>query len=116
MTEVEPILAEDTVKMFLDRYRYWADNTHKAMVASRRLLRLSTGVYYIPKYETIVDNRISVDKVVTKKYIQQDEDDYDCYSGMTLFYKIGIISKKPQTITVVFNREKSRGRTITIHN
>lgn len=35
---------------------------------------------------------------------------------MTLLYEMGIIKKGSQTITVVSNREKSRGRTITIHD
>ena len=112
----EPILVEDIIKMFPDHSRYWIDNTLKAMVASRRLSRFAIGVYYIPKYDILADNRISVDKVVTKKYIKHDDDVYGYYSGMSLLYKMGIIKKKPQTITVVSNREKSRGRTITIHN
>ena len=112
----EPILVEDIIKMFPDHSRYWIDNTLKAMLASRRLSRFATGVYYIPKYDIFVDNRISVDKVVTKKYIKHEDDVYGYYSGMTLLYEIGIIANKPQTITVVSNKEKSRGRTITIHD
>ena len=112
----EPILVEDIIKMFPDHSRYWIDNTLKAMLASRRLSRFATGVYYIPKYDIFVDNRISVDKVVTKKYIQCNDDVYGYYSGMTLLYEMGIIEKKPQTIAVVSNKAKSRGRTIIIHN
>ena len=72
----EPILVEDIIKMFPDHSRYWVDNTLKSMVASRLLSQFATGVYYIPKYDIFADNRISVDKVVTKKYIQFDDDVY----------------------------------------
>ena len=111
----EPILFEEVLNVFPNHSRQWVYNTLKSLISSRRLVRFATGVYYIPKYEIFVNNRISVDKVAIKKYIQRDDDVYGYYSGMTLLYEMGIIKKKPQTITVVSNREKSRGRTITIH-
>lgn len=112
----EPILFEEILDIFPNHSRQWVYNTLKSLMSSRRLSRFATGVYYIPKYDIFVDNRISVDKVVTKKYIKHDDDVYGYFSGMTLLYEIGIIEKKPQTIAVVSNKEKSRGRTITIHN
>ena len=112
----EPILFEEILNMFPDHSRQWVYNTLKSLISSRRLLRFATGVYYIPKYDILFDNSISVDKVVAKRYIQHDDDVSGYYSGMSLLYEMGIIAKKPQTITVVSNNEKSRGRTITIHN
>lgn len=112
----EPILFEEILNMFPNHSRQWVYNTLKSLISLRRLSRFATGVYYIPKYDIIFDNRISVDKVVTKKYIQRNDDVLGYYSGMSLLYEMGIIAKKPQTITVVSNNEKSRGRTVTIHD
>ena len=97
----EPILFEEVLNIFPNRSRQWVYNTLKSLISSRRLVRFATGVYYIPKYDIFVNNRISVDKVAIKKYIQCDDDVYGYYSGMTLLYEMGIIKKKPQTITVV---------------
>ena len=112
----EPILFEEILNMFPNHSRQWVYNTLRSLILSRRLSRFATGVYYIPKYDIIFDNRISVDKVVTKKYIQRDDDVFGYYSGMSLLYEMGIIAKKPQMTTVVSNNEKSRGRTVTIHD
>lgn len=112
----EPILFEEILNMFPNHSRQWVYNTLKSLISLRRLSRFATGVYYISKYDIIFDNRISVEKVVTKKYIQRDDDVFGYYSGMSLLFEMGIIAKKPQTITVVSNYEKSRGRKITMHD
>ncbi len=109
-----PILFEEIIELFSDRSRQWIYNTLKAMIASRKLARFSTGVYYIPKYVFLSNDDISVEKVVNKKYITDNDNVYGYYSGASLLYALEIIDRKPDTITVVSNNEKSRGRTITI--
>lgn len=111
----EPILIEDMIKLFPDRSRYWVDNTLKALVSSRQLLRFSTGVYYIPGKDVVAGNHVSVEKVATRKYITDGDSVYGYYSGSSLRHVLGIIDKKPNTITVVTNNESSRGRNVTIN-
>lgn len=112
----EPILFEEILNIFPNHSRQWVYNTLKSLISSRRLERFATGVYFIQKYDIFLANRISVDKVVAKKYIEHNDDVFGYYSGLSLLYRMGIVTNKPQTITVVSNNEKSRGRTITIHN
>lgn len=112
----EPILIEDISNMFPERSRYWVDNTLKAMIASGQMKRFSTGVYYIPERGSLLNDCISAERVIEKKYIKDDDDVYGYFSGPSLLYAMNIIDRKPDRITIVSNKEKSRGRMVMVGN
>ena len=110
----EPIFVEDIVKSFPNHSRQWIDDTLKNMVQQNRIKRFSTGVYYIPiKYkdsESTLNPRI----VIERKYIKNHNDVIGFYSGNSLLKEIGLLNRNPEMITVVTNREKSKGRKVVI--
>lgn len=110
----EPILVEDILKMFPDRSRQWVDNTLSNMIASKQIIRYSTGVYYIPNSTGRGSSNLNPYKVIEKKYITDGDSVYGYYGGKYLIRKLGPSQLFPEVITVITNREKSRGRMIRV--
>ena len=111
-----PILVEDILKMFPDRSRQWVDNTLSNMTASKQLIRYSTGVYFIPSTTGRGSSKLNPYKVIEKKYITDGDNVYGYYGDKYLLRKMGLIPLFPEVITIITNREKSRGRKIRVGN
>ena len=80
------------------------------------LEKYSQGVYYIPKETIIGRSTLSIDDVINRKYITNDNDIYGFYSGLSFYNKLGISTQVPFVYEIVTNKEKSRVREITLKN
>jgi hypothetical protein len=80
------------------------------------LEKYSQGVYYIPKETIIGRSTLSIDDVINRKYITNDNDIYGFYSGLSFYNKLGISTQVPFVYEIVTNKEKSRIREITLKN
>ena len=80
------------------------------------LEKYSQGVYYIPKETILGRSTLSIDDVINRKYIANDNDIYGFYSGLSFYNKIGISTQVPFVYEIVTNKEKSRVREITLKN
>jgi predicted transcriptional regulator of viral defense system len=112
----EPILVEDIESMFSERSRPWIDKSIKTMIDSNQIKRFSTGVYYIPRKTVLGDSILDPRKVITRKYIANNDDVYGYFGGTTLLNHCGLTTQVPNTITIVTNNESTRGRRISIGN
>lgn len=112
----EPILISEIEAIFPERSKPWIDKAIKTMVDNNYIKRFSTGVYYIPRKTIFGESVLSAQKVIEKKYIQNDTDTYGYISGLMLLNKIGLTTQVPNTITLTTNNEASRGRKVTIGN
>lgn len=113
-TPDEPILVEDIIRMFPDRSRQWVDNTLSNMTASKQLIRYSTGVYFIPSTTGRGYSRLNPYKVIEKKYIKDENSVYGYYGGEWLLWKMGIVPRHSEVMTIVSNHERSRGRRVKV--
>ena len=80
------------------------------------LEKYSQGVYYIPKETILGISTLSIDDVINRKYITNDNDIYGFYSGLSFYNKLGISTQVPFVYEIVTNKEKSRVREITLKN
>ena len=80
------------------------------------LEKYSQGVYYIPKETILGRSTLSIDDVINRKYITNDNDIYGFYSGLSFYNKLGISTQVPFVYEIVTNKEKSRVREITLKN
>ena len=112
----EPILASDIEAMFPERSRPWIDKTIRTMVDEKKLKRFSVGVYYIPRKTLFGDSLLNPQKVITKKYIKNGRETYGYVSGTSLLNLLGLTTQVPSVITVVSNKESSRGRKVAVGN
>ena len=110
----EPIFVEDIVKNFPNHSRQWIDDTLKYLIQQNRIKRFSTGVYYIPIKYKDGESTLNIIKVIERKYIKNHNDVIGYYSGESLLKEIGLLNRNPEMITVVTNREKSKGRKVVI--
>ena len=78
--------------------------------------KYSQGVYYIPKETILGRSTLSIDDVINRKYITNDNDIYGFYSGLSFYNKLGISTQVPFVYEIVTNKEKSRVREITLKN
>ena len=87
------------------------------LVDKKKLLKYSTGIYYIPSYSiTGKLNEPNINKVITKKYISSNDEVFGFYSGITLLYNLGISNQIPNIKEIVTNKESSRKRVVSIND
>lgn len=110
----EPIFIEDIKKLFDDKSRPWIDKTIKTMVDKKMIKRFSEGIYYIPRKSVFGDSRLNVDKIISKKYLGDKNEVYGYIAGMSLLNSLGLTTQVPNRITIVTNKESSRGRKIRV--
>ncbi len=112
----EPIFTSDIEAMFPERSRPWIDKTIKLMIEEKLLRRFSSGVYYIPRKTLFGDSLLNPQKVISKKYIRDNNEIYGYFSGTALLNSLGLTTQVPNTPTIVSNKESSRGRRVSIGN
>ncbi|MBQ7204199.1 MAG: hypothetical protein IJS03_09360 [Eubacterium sp.] len=110
----EPIFVDDIKKLFPEKSRPWIDKALKSMLDSNRIKRYDQGVYYIPRKTIFGDSKLNPNIVLTKRYINDKNNIYGYTSGITLLNKLGLTTQMSNTITIVSNKESSRGRAITV--
>ena len=76
----------------------------------------SQGVYYIPKETILGKSTLSINDVIYRKYISDDNEIYGYFSGLSFYNKLGITTQVPFVYEIVTNKEKSRVRKITLKN
>jgi len=77
------------------------------------IVRYSQGVYYIPTMTQIGLSTLTVDSVIEKKYIKNNNKIYEYYSGLTFANKIGVFTQVPAIREIVTNKEQSNRRSVT---
>ena len=80
------------------------------------LEKYSQGVYYIPKETILGKSTLSINDVIYRKYISDDNEVYGFFSGLSFYNKLGITTQVPFVYEIVTNKEKSRVREITLKN
>ena len=78
--------------------------------------KYSQGVYYIPKETILGKSTLSINDVIYRKYISDDNEVYGFFSGLSFYNKLGITTQVPFVYEIVTNKEKSRVRKITLKN
>ena len=78
--------------------------------------KYSQGVYYIPKETILGKSTLSINDVIYRKYISDDNEVYGFFSGLSFYNKLGITTQVPFVYEIVTNKEKSRVREITLKN
>ena len=102
---VVPEISYDNLRKQLSRYN-----------SQGILEKYSQGVYYIPKETILGRSTLSIDDVINRKYITNDNDIYGFYSGLSFYNRLGISTQVPFVYEIVTNKEKSRVRKITLKN
>ena len=100
-----PEISYDNVRKQLSRYN-----------SQGIIEKYSQGVYYIPKETILGKSTLSINDVIYRKYISDDNEIYGYFSGLSFYNKLGITTQVPFVYEIVTNKEKSRVRKITLKN
>ena len=102
---VVPEISYDNLRKQLSRYN-----------SQGIIEKYSQGVYYIPRNTLLGKSSLSINDVINRKYITNDEEVYGFFSGLAFYNKLGISTQVPFVYEIVTNKEKSRVREITLKN
>lgn len=102
---VVPEISYDNLRKQLSRYN-----------SQGIIEKYSQGVYYIPKETILGKSTLSINDVIYRKYISDDNEIYGFFSGLSFYNKLGITTQVPFVYEIVTNKEKSRVRNITLKN
>lgn len=102
---VVPEISYDNLRKQLSRYN-----------SQGIIEKYSQGVYYIPKETILGKSTLSINDVIYRKYIGDDNEIYGFFSGLSFYNKLGITTQVPFVYEIVTNKEKSRVRKITLKN
>ena len=112
----EPILTEDILATFPNVARSTTFNRIKIAVEAGSLAQFSRGVYYIPEHTTLFGKEVALpldaDKVIKRKYLEQNGCSIGFISGQALENRCGIDMQVPSVLEIVTNAETNRSRKI----
>ena len=112
----EPILTEDILATFPHVARSTTFNRIKVTVEAGTLAQFSRGVYYIPERTTLFGKEVALpldaDKVIKRKYLEQNGCPIGFISGQALENRSGVNVQVPGVLEIITNAETNRSRKI----
>lgn len=106
----EPIFIEEIKDYFKNFVNDNFDNVFKniyvyinRLVKEHKLVQFIKGIYYKPLKGTFGDKLLNINKVISKKYIYDENGQKGYFSGAYLFNKIGLTTQIPKEMLIVTN-------------
>lgn len=110
----EPIFTEELIELFSDYSRVQVFRLIKKAKENGEIVQFDKGVYYMPRKTFFGMSTISVDSVIEKRYLWNENDVFGVYSGIKLLNAFSVTTQVPAVIEVVSNNESAKYREITI--
>ena len=106
----EPIFIEEIKEYFQKYIKNNFDNIFKniyvyinRLVKKNKIIQFIKGVYYKPLKGSFGLKALNINKVIEKKYIQDNKGKKGYYSGAYLFNKIGLTTQIPKEMLIITN-------------
>ena len=81
----------------------------------QKIIRYSSGIYYIPRDSLFGKSKITFEKVIERKYIKNDKEIYGFYTGIYFKNLMGLSSQMVNIPEIVSNKEPSKKRKIELN-
>lgn len=87
----------------------------KRLTDEKKIIRLYNGVYYLP-YKTILgtEGKVSIDKLIEKKYILNGKNINGFFTGLSLVNKYGFTTQNPSVYEICSNEATTKQRKLEI--
>lgn len=112
--ENNPIFTYEILDTFKEYTKAYVFRLLNKATKNNEIMKHSNGVYYIPKITILGYSKLLPDKIITKKYIKNNEEIYGIYGGIYLENLFDLTTQVPNIIEVISNNESSRCRKINI--
>lgn len=112
----EPIFTQELKEVFnMKPTKY--NSTLKKLTNAGELVKAKSGIYFIPNPNRILKQAVlSVEKIIRKKYIEDQGEVFGYKTGTNIANLIGLTSQTASVYQVVTNRAESRERKVTYYN
>lgn len=111
-----PIFLSDIFDLFKDYSQAYIYKLIKEGEKTGKLVKFERGIYYLPTKSYFGESLLSPNEVAFEKYISNGDDNYGVLGGLSILNYFGVTTQVPQTITIVTNKEATRGRKVYIGN
>lgn len=109
-----PIFVEEILETMRDYSRQSVYRFIDDAIEEGTLARFDTGIYYLPKQTEIGMTIPSVERVVTKKYLRNENEVYGIYGRWIMELNFDLSTQVPNTIEVITNKVSRAVREIEI--
>ena len=112
----EPILIEEILKMFCKYTRQRIYQLIEEAIKNDELSRFDRGIYYIPSFTMLGKSTLSIENVIAKKYLNDNNEVYGIGGKNVLDLNFMITTQVPNTLEIITNNESRALRVIKICN
>jgi predicted transcriptional regulator of viral defense system len=110
----QPIFINEILDTFDEYSRSYVFKLIKKAEEKKEIMNFCQGVYYIPTKTLFGTSTITIDDVLNKKYVSDNNETFGIYSGLRLQNMFNLTTQMPNTIEIVTNKESMRKREIVI--
>lgn len=110
----QPIFTNEILEEMSEYSRPRVFQLLKKAEQEKTLIKFDRGVYYIPTETRYGKSLISVEQVITKRYISNNEDIFGIYGGLQMQQNFRLTYQVPNVIEVITNNETMCVREINI--
>lgn len=101
----QPIFTNEILEVMNDYSRPRVFQLIKKAEQDESIVKFDKGIYYIPTKTRYGKSLISVEQVIKKKYISDNDEVFGIYGGLQMQQNFLITLQVPNTIEVVTNKE-----------
>ena len=101
----QPIFTNEILEVMKDYSRPRVFQLIKKAEQDESIVKFDKGIYYIPTKTRYGKSLISVEQVIKKKYISDNDEVFGIYGGLQMQQNFLITLQVPNTIEVVTNKE-----------
>lgn len=110
-----PIFTEEILELLKEYSRAQVFRDINSAKKNNELVQFDKGVYYIPSHTFWGEkSTITVDDVIEKKYLKNEDSVYGIYGGLKLLNRFSITTQMPAVVEIITNNETTRCREITM--
>ncbi len=102
----EPIFTNEILAELKGYSRSWVFQLLKKAEDEKKIIKFDKGIYYIPTKTRYGLSVISVEQVVEKKFITNNDEVYGLYGGLQMRQNFMFTMQIPSSIEVITNKEK----------
>lgn len=116
----EPIFTDEVQEALVLKYSYKEGTVRqnlKRLTDCGQLSKVKKGIYFIPDPNSMLKNQmLSVEKIVEKKYINNECDVFGYKSGINFANLLGLTSQTASVPTIITNNTASYKKTVKYYN
>ncbi len=103
----KPIFTSEILEEMSEFSRAYVFRLLKEAASKGELLKFEKGVYYVPTSTMYGKSNLTLEQVISKKYIKDKDDVFGIYSGLMLKYNFSMTNQVPMTIEIITNNEST---------